>query len=113
MRFRHGHTCNYECHNGKQGKGALEGAVGPGARGGYPAMAHLAQTAAAHQSHPSCLVLSAWGTGVSCTLWDLANLPEPCPISHIHPASQATGLSEGFPARCKRTGRCPSAYRLH
>ena len=29
----------------------------------------------------TCL-LSAWGMGVSCTLWDLANLPEPCPITH-------------------------------
>ena len=36
----------------------------------------------AKQCHSNVLLLSALGMGVSCTLWDLANLPEPCPITH-------------------------------
>ena len=34
-----------------------------------------------HPVTANCL-LSAWGMGVSCTLRDLVNLPEPCPITH-------------------------------
>ena len=45
----------------------------------------------------NCL-LSAWGMGVRCTLWDLANLPEPCPITL--PTSPDARMGMGNPPPC-------------
>ena len=62
----------------------------------------------------NCL-LSAWGTGVSCTLWDLANLPEPCPITHPWQAdfamprtarSQVCGVWSPALCSCQQLLRC-------